>query len=172
MPSRAVPIGGTPTRLKAVSCVGVRWIAVGLGAKRLIDHAVHQLMRAGWGELATSRSQVRLDFLFNQANDRIRNWARPGCFRQTPGRGRNTSRADKNRRNNSAETGSAVNNPAFPDFGNLWRDLLRQWEDAGNSLGTDAMKSPEFSKFMNQATSSSAALQRVFADLSASIWPR
>jgi hypothetical protein len=29
------------------------------------------------------------------------------------------------------------------------------------------MKSPEFSKFMNQATSSSAALQRVFADLSA-----
>jgi hypothetical protein len=63
--------------------------------------------------------------------------------------------------------GSAVNNPAFPDFGNLWHDLLRQWEDAGNSLGTDAMKSPEFSKFMNQATSSSAALQRVFADLSA-----
>ena len=63
--------------------------------------------------------------------------------------------------------GSAVNNPAFPDLGNLWRDLLRQWEDAGNSLGTDAMKSPEFSKFMNQATSSSAALQRAFADLSA-----
>jgi len=63
--------------------------------------------------------------------------------------------------------GNAVNNPAFPDFGNLWRDLLRQWEDAGNSLGTDAMRSPEFSKFMNQATSSSAALQRVFADLSA-----
>ena len=60
-----------------------------------------------------------------------------------------------------------MNHPAFPDFGNLWRDLLRQWEDAGNSLGTDAMKSPEFSKFMNQATSSSAALQRVFADLSA-----
>jgi hypothetical protein len=63
--------------------------------------------------------------------------------------------------------GNAVNNPAFPDFGNLWRDLLRQWEDAGNSLGTDAMQSPEFSRFMNQATSSSAALQRVFADLSA-----
>jgi hypothetical protein len=63
--------------------------------------------------------------------------------------------------------GSAVNNPAFPDLGGLWRDLLRQWEDAGNSLGTDAMKSPEFGKFMNQATSSSAALQRVFADLSA-----
>jgi hypothetical protein len=60
-----------------------------------------------------------------------------------------------------------VNNPAFPDFGNLWRDLLRQWEDAGNSLGTDAMKSSEFSRFMNQATSSSAAQQRVFADLSA-----
>jgi hypothetical protein len=49
----------------------------------------------------------------------------------------------------------------------MWRDLLRQWEDAGNSLGAGAMKSPEFSKFMNQATSSSAALQRVFADLSA-----
>jgi hypothetical protein len=63
--------------------------------------------------------------------------------------------------------GSAVNNPAFPDFGNLWHDLLRQWEDAGNSLGTDAMKSPEFSKFMNLVTSSSAALQGVFADLSA-----
>ena len=63
--------------------------------------------------------------------------------------------------------GSAVNNPAFPDFGNLWRDLLRQWEDTGNSLGTDAMKSPEFSKFINPATSSSAALQRVFAELSA-----
>jgi Poly(R)-hydroxyalkanoic acid synthase subunit (PHA_synth_III_E) len=60
-----------------------------------------------------------------------------------------------------------VNNPAFPDFGDLWRDLLRQWEDAGNALGTDAMKSPEFSKFMNQATSSSAALQRVLADVSA-----
>ena len=60
-----------------------------------------------------------------------------------------------------------MSDPGYPDFGNLWRDLLRQWEDAGNSLGTDAMKSPEFSKFMNQATSSSAALQRVFADLSA-----
>ncbi len=61
-----------------------------------------------------------------------------------------------------------MNNPAFPDLGDLWRDLLRQWEDAGNSLGTDAMKRPEFGKFMNQATSSSAAMQRVFADLSAS----
>ena len=60
-----------------------------------------------------------------------------------------------------------MNNPAFPDLGDLWRDLLRQWEDAGNSLGTDLMKSPEFGKFMNQATSSSAALQRVFADLGA-----
>jgi hypothetical protein len=29
--------------------------------------------------------------------------------------------------------------------------LLRQLEDAGNSLGADAMKSPEFSKFMNQS---------------------
>jgi hypothetical protein len=60
-----------------------------------------------------------------------------------------------------------VNNPAFPDFGNLWRDLLRQREAARNSLGTDAMQSPKFSKYVNQATSSSAALQRVFADLSA-----
>lgn len=60
-----------------------------------------------------------------------------------------------------------MNNPAFPDIGNLWRDLLRQWEDAGNALGTDAMKSPEFSRLMNQANSSSAALQRAFADLSA-----
>jgi hypothetical protein len=56
--------------------------------------------------------------------------------------------------------GNAVNIRAFPDFGNLWHDLLRQWEDAGNSLGTNAMKSPEFSKFMNQATSSSAAAKR------------
>jgi hypothetical protein len=63
--------------------------------------------------------------------------------------------------------GNAVNNPALPDIGDLWRNLLRQWEDASNSLGTDAMKSPEFSKFMNQVTGSSAALQRVFADLSA-----
>jgi len=60
-----------------------------------------------------------------------------------------------------------VSNPAFPDIGNLWRDLLRQWEDAGNAIGTDAMKSAEFSKLMNQANSSSAALQRAFADLSA-----
>jgi len=37
-----------------------------------------------------------------------------------------------------------MNNPAFPDFGDLWHDLLRQWEDAGKALGTDAMKSPEF----------------------------
>jgi hypothetical protein len=76
-------------------------------------------------------------------------------------------RSRQKRENNSADMGNAVNNPAFPDFGNLWRDLLRQWEDAGNSLGTDAMKSPEFSKFMNQATGASAALQHVFADLSA-----
>jgi len=60
-----------------------------------------------------------------------------------------------------------VSNPAFPDIGNLWRDLLRQWEDAGNAIGTDAMKSAEFSKLMNQASTSSAALQRAFADLSA-----
>ena len=60
-----------------------------------------------------------------------------------------------------------MSNPAFPDIGNLWRDLLRQWEDAGNAIGTDAMKSAEFSKLMNQANSSSAALQRAFADLSA-----
>jgi hypothetical protein len=63
--------------------------------------------------------------------------------------------------------GSAVNNPAFPDFWNLWRDLRRQREDAGNSLGTDALQSPEFSKFMNQATNFSAALQHVSADISA-----
>jgi hypothetical protein len=40
--------------------------------------------------------------------------------------------------------GDAVTNPAFPDFGNPWRDLLRQWEDAGKVLGTDAMNSSEF----------------------------
>jgi hypothetical protein len=33
--------------------------------------------------------------------------------------------------------GSVVTNPAFPDFGSLWCDLLRQQEDAGNSLGTE-----------------------------------
>jgi hypothetical protein len=62
--------------------------------------------------------------------------------------------------------GSAVNDPAFPDFGNLWRDLLRHREDAGNS-GADALRSPEFSKFTNPATKSSAALQHVSADTSA-----
>jgi hypothetical protein len=77
--------------------------AAALGAKRLIDHAVHQLMRAGWGKLATSRSQVRLDFLFNQANDRIRNWHGLAASDRLPGADGKKSRADKNRRNNSAD---------------------------------------------------------------------
>ena len=50
-----------------------------------------------------------------------------------------------------------------PDFGDLWRDLLRQWEDAGNSLGVDAMKTVEFSQAMNQATNLSMAAQNLFA---------
>ena len=50
-----------------------------------------------------------------------------------------------------------------PDFGDIWRDLLRQWEDASNSLGVDAMKTVEFSQAMNQATSLSMAAQGLFA---------
>jgi hypothetical protein len=63
--------------------------------------------------------------------------------------------------------GSAVDNPAFPDFGNLWRDLRRRWEDAGNSLGADALQSPEYGEFINRAANFSAALQHVSADVSA-----
>lgn len=50
-----------------------------------------------------------------------------------------------------------------PDFGDVWRDLLRQWEDAGNTLGVDAMKTAEFSQAMNQATNLSMAAQNLFA---------
>jgi len=50
-----------------------------------------------------------------------------------------------------------------PDFGDIWRDLLRRWEDAGNSLGVDAMKTVEFSQGMNQATNLSMAAQSLFA---------
>jgi hypothetical protein len=60
-----------------------------------------------------------------------------------------------------------VDNPAFADFENLWRDLQRRWDDAGNSLGADALQCPEFSKFINQAANFSAALQHVSADVSA-----
>ena len=50
-----------------------------------------------------------------------------------------------------------------PDFGDVWRDLLRQWEDTGNSLGADAMKTAEFSQVMNGATNLSTAVQNLFA---------
>jgi Poly(R)-hydroxyalkanoic acid synthase subunit (PHA_synth_III_E) len=56
-----------------------------------------------------------------------------------------------------------VSNGTNPDFGDIWRDLLRRWEDAGNSLGADAMKTPEFSQAMNQATNLSMAAQNLFA---------
>jgi TolA-binding protein len=49
-----------------------------------------------------------------------------------------------------------------PDFGDIWRDLLRRWEDAGNSLGADAMKTAEFSQAMNRATGLSVAAQSMF----------
>ena len=49
------------------------------------------------------------------------------------------------------------------DFGDIWRDLLRRWEDAGNSLGADAMKTAEFSQAMNQAANLSMAAQNLFA---------
>jgi len=48
--------------------------------------------------------------------------ARPGCFPQTFGRGREGTPGRQNGRNNFADLGSAVNHPAFPDFGNLWHD--------------------------------------------------
>jgi hypothetical protein len=56
-----------------------------------------------------------------------------------------------------------VSNGTSPDFGDIWRNLLRQWEDMGNSLGADAMKTAEFSQAMNQATILSMAAQNLFA---------
>jgi hypothetical protein len=56
-----------------------------------------------------------------------------------------------------------VTNTSYSDFGNIWRDLLRQWEDVANSLGGDAMKTAEFSKAMNQATNLSMVAQNAFA---------
>jgi hypothetical protein len=56
-----------------------------------------------------------------------------------------------------------VSHGTNPDFGDVWRDLLRQWEDTGNSLGADAMKTAEFSQVMNGATNLSTAVQNLFA---------
>jgi hypothetical protein len=56
-----------------------------------------------------------------------------------------------------------VSNGTSPDFGDIWRNLLRQWEDMGNSLGADAMKTAEFSQAMNQATNLSMAAQNLLA---------
>jgi hypothetical protein len=55
-----------------------------------------------------------------------------------------------------------VSHGTNPDFGDIWRDLLRRWEDAGNSLGSDAMKTAEFSEAMNKATNLSVAAQNLF----------
>jgi hypothetical protein len=52
---------------------------------------------------------------------------------------------------------------AYLDVGDIWRDLLRQWEETGNSLGADAMKTAEFSQVMNQAANLSMAAQSLFA---------
>jgi uncharacterized membrane protein len=54
-----------------------------------------------------------------------------------------------------------VSHGTNPDFGDIWRDLLRQWEDAGNSLGIDAVKTAEFSQAMNHATNLSMAAQNL-----------
>jgi hypothetical protein len=56
-----------------------------------------------------------------------------------------------------------VSHGTNPDFGDVWRGLLRQWEDTGNSLGADAMKTAEFSQVMNRATNLSMAVQNLFA---------
>jgi hypothetical protein len=56
-----------------------------------------------------------------------------------------------------------VSHGTNPDFGDIWRDLLRRWEEMGNSLGADAMKTAEFSQAMNQATNISMAAQNLFA---------
>jgi hypothetical protein len=56
-----------------------------------------------------------------------------------------------------------VSHGTNPDFGDIWRDLLRQWEDAGNSLGIDAVKTAEFSQAMNHATNLSMAAQNLLA---------
>ncbi|SDO68559.1 hypothetical protein [Afipia sp. GAS231] len=53
------------------------------------------------------------------------------------------------------------------DIAGVWRDFLSQWETAGNSLGGQAMGTPEFSKAMNQAGNLSAATQHFFAEISA-----
>jgi hypothetical protein len=92
-------------------------VAVRLGNKVFSCSASIARKRA---KLATSRCQVRLDFLFNQANDRIRKLAQPCCFREITGADGKTGRAGKNRRENSADKGNAVNNPSVADFGNLW----------------------------------------------------
>jgi hypothetical protein len=56
-----------------------------------------------------------------------------------------------------------VSERAYPDFADIWRQFLRQWEDMGNSLGTDTMRTAEFSQAMNQATNLSMAAQNLFA---------
>jgi hypothetical protein len=56
-----------------------------------------------------------------------------------------------------------VSDGAYPDFADIWRQLFRQWEEMGNSLGVDAMKTTEFSQAMNQATNLSMAAQSLFA---------
>ncbi|MBR0801390.1 hypothetical protein JQ615_39185 [Bradyrhizobium jicamae] len=49
------------------------------------------------------------------------------------------------------------------DVLDIWRDVLRQWEAVGNSLGGDAMMTAEFSQAMNQAANVSMAAQGLFA---------
>jgi hypothetical protein len=56
-----------------------------------------------------------------------------------------------------------VSDGAYPDFADIWRQLFCQWEEMGNSLGVDAMKTTEFSQAMNQATNLSMAAQSLFA---------
>src|SRR5208337_322858 len=54
---------------------------------------------------------------------------------------------------------------AVPDFWNLWCDLLRQWEDAGNALGGEAMKTAEFSQAMNEAIGFSVTAKEFVSEM-------
>lgn len=47
----------------------------------------------------------------------------------------------------------------------LWRDMLTKWETGFNDLANTNMASPEFSRFMNQATGVSVRMQHAMGEL-------
>jgi hypothetical protein len=53
------------------------------------------------------------------------------------------------------------------DIVGAWRNFLGKWETAGNSLGGQAMGTPDFSTAINQAGNLSTAVQHFFAEMSA-----